>query len=98
MKPITIIPAEEAKARSIQKKYARELQVANDVLEKISLKIGSAIDRGEFSTSVTFNPNLVGDIGYASIKSGLESLGYSISTRATGDNNDTMMNVITITW
>ena len=98
MKPITIINAEEAKARSIQKKYARELQVANDVLERISLKIESAIDRGEFSTSISYNPNLVGDVGYASIKSGLESLGYSISTRATGSDDDTMMNVTTITW
>lgn len=97
MKPVVIIPAEEAKAKSIQKKYARELQVANEILEKISLKIGSAIDRGEFSTSVSYNPHLIGDVGYAFIKSGLESLGYSISTRMTG-SDDTSMEVITINW
>lgn len=97
MKPVIIIPAEEAKAKSIQKKYARELQVANELLEKISLKINSAIDHGEFSTSISYNPYLVGDVGYTSIKSGLESLGYSISVRATGEG-DTSMSVLTINW
>lgn len=97
MKPINIPNAEEAKARAIQKKYARELTVASEILEKISLKIESAIDRGSFSTSISYNPNLVGDVGYATIKSSLESLGYSISTRLTGDDNTTM-EVITINW
>lgn len=97
MKPVVIIPAEEAKAKSIEKKYARELQVANEILEKVSLKIMSAIDHGEFSTSVSYNPYLIGDVGYASIKAGLESLGYSISTKTTGEGN-TSMSVITINW
>lgn len=97
MKQINIISAEEAKMKSIQKKYSRELQIANDMLEKISIKINKAIDRGEFTTSISYNPHNIGEIGYASIKSGLESLGYEISTRLTGDDSTTM-EVITINW
>lgn len=97
MKPVIIISAEEAKAKAIQKKYSRELQIANEILERISLKIGSAVDHGEFSTSISYNPYVIGDVGYAAIKSGLESLGYSISTKTTGSDN-TAMEVITINW
>lgn len=97
MKQVNIINAEEAKMRSIQKKYSRELQIANDILERISIKINKAIDRGEFTTSVSYNPHNIGDVGYAAIKSGLESLGYEISTKLTGDDSTTM-EVITINW
>lgn len=97
MKQINIINAEEAKARSIQKKYARELQAANDLLEKISVKIERAIDRGEFTTNISYNPSIIGEVGYVSIKNGLEALGYSTSTRLTGDGS-TSMEVITINW
>lgn len=97
MKPVTIISAEEAKAKAIQKKYSRELQVANELLERASFKINAAVDRGEFTASISYQPSLIGDIGYTAIKSGLESLGYDISTRSNGEDK-TAMEVITINW